>query len=336
MSLTHRCPRLWAPALMLVIASPAAAERLAVLDLNFEATAPALQTLVRKRLHRALAASGYEVVTEGPGLPLQTLSKRCKVGPCLSRIGQRANAPLAFIGGIVGQGASYDITLTLLETSSGTVVAQVSDRCNVCTFDEAASAAVRGVPSLSVQAERVIANQAWLVVQSTPSGAEVQVDQVPLGATPLRRLVSPGRHALVVTHTKWPAHRRTIELTPGTSQTVSLDLTAKPKAQRRPAPSKPGGNRSSTVQWVTFASSLALTTAGTVLLALHEDCSDPPVCSERRNTATVGLVLASAGLVATLLSGYWLWSSRPGPPPRKAVGAAPHANGLTLVYLGTF
>ena len=146
----------------------------------------------------------------------------------------------------------------------------------------------------------------------------------------------PGRHALVVTHEKWPAHRRTVESKPGTNQTVSIDLAAKPTKQTRAPTPKPRARRSSVVQWIAFASSLALTTAGTVLLALHEDCSDPPVCSQGRNTATVGLSVASVGLVATFLSGYWLWSTRPQPTPTRALGVAPQASGLSLVYAGTY
>jgi hypothetical protein len=65
---------------------------------------------------------------------------------------------------------------------------------------------------------------ASLAVDSTPSGAEVFVDDVYRGTTPLRITIEAGRHVVRVERTGYPSWQRTVTLTGGTSTRLEAAL----------------------------------------------------------------------------------------------------------------
>ncbi len=77
----------------------------------------------RKRMREVLAGSSW--------------SEGCVVGPCLAEVKRQTNADLIVSAYFEGTGSSYRFVVTLVETTTGTVVAQVADRCDVCTLTEA-------------------------------------------------------------------------------------------------------------------------------------------------------------------------------------------------------
>jgi hypothetical protein len=62
----------------------------------------------------------------------------------------------------------------------------------------------------------------WVVV--TP-WADVSLDGQPLGSTPLRTSVEPGRHDLVLTHPEYEPVRRKVTITVGTLARIDVDLS---------------------------------------------------------------------------------------------------------------
>ena len=61
----------------------------------------------------------------------------CLVGKCLFDVKTQTGAELVIVAALSGSGTSYGYVVTLLRTDIGTVVAQQTDRCDVCTLNEA-------------------------------------------------------------------------------------------------------------------------------------------------------------------------------------------------------
>jgi hypothetical protein len=65
----------------------------------------------------------------------------CIVGRCLTEIHTNSGAELVLIAALSGSGTSFGSVVTLIRTDTGHVVDQETDRCDVCTVNEAVSGA---------------------------------------------------------------------------------------------------------------------------------------------------------------------------------------------------
>jgi hypothetical protein len=66
----------------------------------------------------------------------------CVVHHCLQEVKVQTNAQLVILAALTGSGTSFGFVVTVLRTDTGTVVAQETERCDVCTFNETMNAAV--------------------------------------------------------------------------------------------------------------------------------------------------------------------------------------------------
>jgi hypothetical protein len=93
----------------------------------------------RSRMKEMLAASAW--------------SSACTAGPCLEEVGEQTGAQFVVIAGLAGSGMSYRYTLTLLDTSDGAILRQVSESCPACTVEDLASQATLATIGLVTGAE---------------------------------------------------------------------------------------------------------------------------------------------------------------------------------------
>ena len=66
----------------------------------------------------------------------------CVVHHCLQEVRVQTNAELVILAALTGSGTSFGFVVTVLRTDTGKVVAQESERCDVCTFNETMNTAV--------------------------------------------------------------------------------------------------------------------------------------------------------------------------------------------------
>jgi hypothetical protein len=66
----------------------------------------------------------------------------CVVHHCLQEVKVQTNAQLVILAALTGSGTSFGFVVTVLRTDTGNVVAQETERCDVCTFNETMNAAV--------------------------------------------------------------------------------------------------------------------------------------------------------------------------------------------------
>lgn len=68
-------------------------------------------------------------------------SEGCLVGTCLAEAKAQTNAELVVLAALTGSGTSFGYVVTLVRTDTGRIVSQETERCEVCTINEAMTAA---------------------------------------------------------------------------------------------------------------------------------------------------------------------------------------------------
>jgi len=72
----------------------------------------------------------------------------CLVGPCLAEVRAQTGAELVLFAALTGSGTSFGYVVTLVRTDTGRVLQQESDRCDVCTVNEAMTQATLATTGL--------------------------------------------------------------------------------------------------------------------------------------------------------------------------------------------
>jgi hypothetical protein len=72
----------------------------------------------------------------------------CVVGQCLAEVRAQTRADVVVLAVLTGSGTSFGYVVTLVRTDTGRVVRQDSERCDVCTVNEAMSKAMRATSAL--------------------------------------------------------------------------------------------------------------------------------------------------------------------------------------------
>lgn len=199
--------------------------------------------------------------------------------------------------------------------------------CEHCADDalaEASSALARQVmQEVAARAGRTI-----LAVRSVPSGAQIIVDGVRIGATDGTFNTFPGRHVVIVEKPGYHPETRTIIADEGKTSEISIDL--------RPtgAVSPPGTQPSRIAPGLVIASGVALATAGALLIMIDEDpSSSGPQREFYRDSARHGAGYAVAGMVVAGAGVVW-WSRRTRARTRPALSVI--RGGGMLGWSGAF
>jgi hypothetical protein len=72
----------------------------------------------------------------------------CLVGACLAEVRTQTGADLVLLAALTGAGTTFGYVVTLVRTDTGRVLRQSSERCDVCTVNEAMSRAMRATVDL--------------------------------------------------------------------------------------------------------------------------------------------------------------------------------------------
>lgn len=278
----------------------AGADSVAIYELRFSRVPPALVEDIRAKIKGGLTEAGYVVMSQDLArakVDEQGIPPGCSVGPCLERVGRALNVQRVVSGGVSAQGTSFDIVLTMLETGGGTPLAQVAERCDVCNFNEVEDAVATATKRLHSKALVYLDTRARLTVASDPSGAKVLLDTMPIGSTPLTRVLAPGEHTLEVAHAGHASLSRRVTLSPGKSQTLRVRLIPRDKltsGRRR----RQRTGVAPWFRWAMLGGGVVMGGVGGGLLAM--DGTETSDARYVRDTRAAGVALISVGTVAVV------------------------------------
>jgi hypothetical protein len=127
------------------------AEPIGVLEVATDGVSQAAGEKFEQSVEETLAGVGFRVVRS------QTVRERlagtnyisgCTFGPCMKEVLSRTGLRRVLVARIRGEGQSYSVIVSLVETRSGHLLSQVAQSCPVCTVEEAISTSTLAVVEL--------------------------------------------------------------------------------------------------------------------------------------------------------------------------------------------
>lgn len=246
---------------------------------------------------------------------------------------------------VEGAGAELILTLEIIATQNASGVPQLIltahlldgagerlqlDRrfCAGCAAGERLRALTAELVEVLVTAEsRRRAPQTFLEVQTTPPGATLYLDGLPVGPVGKRYQVAPGSVELEVRLDGYEPVGRRVKVAANETEVVRFDLV--PRGGRDPVRPLWG--------WLTLSGGAALTATGIALWAADgprfERGDRQP---ERYETATFGAITTLFGAAAVVTGGVLLWHAYGIGHEEVAVGAAVTGDGAGVSIGGVF
>lgn len=121
---------------------PSANQRIVgVLDVRVEGVPPEIAAQFQQQLEAQVDTKHFWLAPRSRMHEMMTNSTKwtegCVIGHCLSEVKRQTNADLVLLAALTGSGTSFGYVVTLVRTDTGLVLAQESERCDVCTVSEA-------------------------------------------------------------------------------------------------------------------------------------------------------------------------------------------------------
>lgn len=112
-----------------------------VLDVRVEGVPPEISAQFQQQLEAQVDTKHFWLAPRSRMHEMMTNSTKwtegCVIGKCLSEVKRQTNADLVLLAALTGSGTSFGYVVTLVRTDTGLVLAQESERCDVCTVSEA-------------------------------------------------------------------------------------------------------------------------------------------------------------------------------------------------------
>ena len=225
----------------------------------------------------------------------------CAERACFVELAQEVDAAYLVRAVVEAEDRNYAVSITLVDGSTGDVIAEATDGCEVCGMQDVRTIVADQAAGLRKKLDALGAGPPFVVIETTPDGAVAQIDGEPVGVTPVRYETTEGEHLARVEKDGYVAVERQFVAVPGVDETLKFDLEPLPDMSRR---YRPWG-------WIALGAGVGSLAAGVTFLALDERpapgdrCAGNNVdsagnCRFRYNTLTPGLILTTAGALLTV------------------------------------
>jgi hypothetical protein len=271
---------------------------------------PALEAAMRDGLARA-------------GVPfhvLDAVGSPCD-GACWAAVADAAQLDMLILVRVTEHERLYEIEIEARDTKTDAVVLTSKQPCEPCGRTEVVEQLERQAAALGESLLRLDRSPATLAVDSQPTGAQVLLDGVRVGTTPMELRVPSGAHRVEVRLAGREARARSFTATPGVRERWQVTLgalvldtppAAPPPAARR-EPLWPAG-------WALAGVGLPVLAAGATFLAVHHRPYRPR-CTGADFDADTGLCRNR-------------WTSLPQGAALTAVGGAMLVSGIAMIAIG--
>jgi hypothetical protein len=112
-----------------------------VLDVRVEGVPPEIAAQFQSQLEAQVDTKHFWLAPRSRMHEMMSNSTKwtegCMIGSCLGEVRRQTNAELVLLAALTGSGTSFGYVVTLVRTDTGRVLAQESERCDVCTVSEA-------------------------------------------------------------------------------------------------------------------------------------------------------------------------------------------------------
>jgi hypothetical protein len=223
--------------LWLLGAPHAEAERVVLLPQRGDEALGPQRDEAQRALEHALSALGDRLIAHADAVAAAAggAGSDCETLDCAAFLIRAARAELAVSLAIWADpsGGAPVVTVTLVDAEGARFPGKA--QVDPAGVEEAARRAL-----MDARALRALGPGPWLRVQATPAGAEVLLDGEPVGTTPYRATVAPGRHAVEIRHPGYRPHLQTVDVSPAGALEIALQVQLEPRtpetARETPGP----------------------------------------------------------------------------------------------------
>ena len=304
---------------------------LAIVNLKFTEGSDEERATLRAAIERAARDAGVQLVPQTQIDQAAHTSKDlfdCFVEDrCRADLGLTLRAGTILTGLISKEDGAWTATLGLFDVEVATTAKSLQAACPKCGADAFAPRLAKLTSEL-IRADRQL-GRGTIVVRTRPPGAQVRVDDRPVGSSNLEVAVVAGTHVVELRRdggqpVSMPVEvrareRKPLEVTmPTVSQPVPVERPSKPRVDEPPptivVPPPPPGVPEHRAWWkpqriagvTILAAGIGLAIASIPLLAIDGKCSDEGACIFKRDTATPGYALLGSGLGLAAVGGIVL------------------------------
>ncbi len=279
----------------------------------------------------ALRAAATEGLTAGGAalVPPDSVSRviaavpelgTCNTADCHTRLASAVGAARLITIAVDAKGELYALDIALLD-GRGRALRRRTDECVACAvpeLQERVTAAVRD--AIAATSDDTVT----LIVDSTPSGAELEVDGAARGTTPWKGELMAGPHQVTATAASGASIAQ--ELFVEASPDQRLTITIPHRSDRR---------RWGNLTYAAAGVGAATIIGGIVLLSMDGNgtCDAAGSCPRQYETTFGGLLTVTAGLALAGTAGWMYWRDHSG---ERALTVAPTGSGATMSYGGRF
>lgn len=250
-----------------------------------------------------LARGNFDVVVS---------DQQCGAPACWKQIASTHDAAFLVHTEVQVTDGNYAIALQLIDGSSGEVMAETTDECEVCGMQNTRELVADQAAALRTKLDALVAGPPSVVIGSSPATAIVQIDGQVIGQTPVRRELTAGKHIARAEKAGYVTVEREFVAVEGVEERMDFELPPLPDIGPR---FRPWG-------WVGIGTGAASIAAGVTLMVLDERpapgdrCSGDNVdtsgnCRFRYDTLAPGLILTTAGAILALAGTAVLVAMRP-------------------------
>lgn len=164
----------------------------AILDVHVDGVAPEVASQFQSSLEAQVDTKHYWLAPRNRVHELMANSTKwtdgCFVGTCLAEVKTQTGADLVLLAALTGSGTSFGFVVTLVRTDTGHVLAQESQRCDVCTVNEVIAESTLAVIKLLTSVPERLPDQA------ADHGVEIDLAVKPLS----EKVVAQHHHHTVI------------------------------------------------------------------------------------------------------------------------------------------
>jgi len=183
---------------------------------------------------------------------------------CVKRLKSDESADYVVKTRIKVDDRDYIVEIDLLATEDADVVASTRERCDLCGLAEVGQLLEAQAAVLRRKLEDLVKGPPVIVIDTTPSGALVFIDNQLVGTSPLERPMIEGEHIVRVMLDGYVADEREVNLVSGVRETLELPLKRTPETAKYRA-----------IGWASLGLGVPTFGAGVALLALDGRYSGP-------------------------------------------------------------
>jgi len=304
---------------------------IALLSLQMKGdAAPELRSLLQGSIRSGFEAAGIRLISREE--VVATLADEpdlldCVSTTCLQRIAEKTGAEQFLRASVEATGAAYAIQLDLLSPEEeGHVERSLEDSCQVCTITELNELLAKTATQLVTARQLPVP----VMIATRPQGADLRVDDQPVGSAPYQGKLDPGEHRITAL---FPGHieaQQTISVRgAGEAQRFEVILTKEPEpiplVRARPL---------RTWKWVASGGAAASLVAVILLIAIdgNQTCSGSDAeCPKRYDTLAAGVAGVGLGIGLGGVGGWMFFRDR---KDARAVATPSRAAAVTPVRGG--